>query len=267
MLISSTSTSLLREKLSEKRDAYCSGLHLSARWFVLSQAVKTGTHIVLLPNKETAEYCSADLYNLIEGDHVFYLPSSGKGIERSNYKSSLGVQRTAAVGQLLSNETAFNVFVTFPEALEESIPDPGSIKSSILTLKSGDEINYEKLKEMLAAGGFEKVDFVSAPGQFAFRGSVVDIFSYSSSDPYRLSFWGDEIEEIHTFDCNTQLSKEKVESVDIISSVVSEGEGESLVEISSVFPDDAVIWLDSSDMYSHKEFYAGLKRLDRKSVV
>ena len=259
MLISSTSTSLLREKLSGKCDAYCSGLFLSARWFVLSQVAESGTHIVLLPNKEAAEYCSADLYNLIEGDHVFYLPSSGKGIERSNYKSSLGVQRTAAVGQLLSGGPAFNIFVTFPEALEEKVPDPGSIKSSILTLKKGDEINYEKLKERLATGGFEKVDFVSAPGHFAFRGSVVDIFSYSSSDPYRLSFWGDEIEYIHTFDCNTQLSKEKVESVEIISSVVSEGEGESLVEISSLFPDDAVLWLDSSDMYSHKEFYAGLK--------
>ena len=260
MLISSTSTSLLRERLSEKRDAYCSGLFLSARWFVLSQAAKEGTHVVLLPNKEAAEYCSADLYNLIEGDNVFYLPSSGKGIERSNYKSSLGVQRTAAIGQLLSKEGGFNIFVTFPEALEEMIPDPGSIRSSILTLKAGDEIPYEGLKERLATGGFDKVDFVSSPGQFAFRGSVVDIFSYSSSDPYRLSFWGDEIEEIHTFDCNTQLSKEKVESVDIISSVVSEGEGESLVEISSVLPDDAVLWLDSSDMYSHRDFFAGLKR-------
>ena len=263
MLISSTSTSLLRERLSEKRDVYCSGLFLSARWFVLSQSADSGTHIVVLPNKEAAEYCSADLYNLIEGDHVFYLPSSGKGIERSNYKSSLGVQRTAAVGQLLSKEKGFNVFVTFPEALEEMIPDPGSIESSIFTLKSGDEINYEELKERLAAGGFEKVDFVSAPGHFAFRGSVVDIFSYSSSDPYRLSFWGDEIEDIHTFDCNTQLSKEKVDSVDIISSVVSEGEGESLVEIASVFPGDAVLWLDSSDMYSHRDFFSGLRRFQK----
>ena len=263
MLISSTSTSILRERLSEKRDAYCSGLFLSARWFVLSQSVDSGTHIVVLPNKEAAEYCSADLYNLVEGDRIFYMPSSGKGIERSNYKSSLGVQRTAAVGQLLSKAGGLNIFVTFPEALEEMIPDPGSIKSSIFTLKPGDDINYEELKEKLAAGGFEKVDFVSAPGHFAFRGSVVDIFSYSSSDPYRLSFWGDEIEEIHTFDCNTQLSKEKVDSVDIISSVVSEGEGESLVEVSSVFPADAVVWLDSSDMYSHRDFFSGLKRFQK----
>ena len=260
MLISSTSTSLLRKSISERRETYCSGLFLSARWFVLSQAARSGVHVILLPTKEAAEYCAADLYHLIEGDRVFYLPSSGKGIERSNYKSSLGVQRTAAVGQLIEGKEKFNVFVTFPEALEEMIPDPRSIRSSIFTLKPGDEISYEGLKEKLSAGGFEKVDFVSAPGQYAFRGSVVDIFSYSSSDPYRLSFWGDEIEEIHTFDCNTQLSKVKAESVDIISSIVSDGEGESLVEISSIIPEDAVLWLDSSDMYSHKGFFSGLER-------
>ena len=260
MLISSTSTSILRERLSEGRDIFCGGLYLSARWFVLSQAVSKGMHIVLLPSKEAAEYCAADLYNLIEGDRVFYLPSSGKGIERSNYKSSLGVQRTAAVGSILAPKDDFCVFVTFPEALEEMIPDPSSIKDSIFTLKVGDEIPYDGLKEKLVSGGFEKVDFVSAPGQFAFRGSVVDIFSYSSSDPFRLSFWGNEVEEIHTFDCNTQLSKEKSASVDIVSSVVSEGEGESLVEISSILPDDAVLWLDSSDMYSHKDFFRNLSR-------
>ena len=258
MLISSTSTSLLRESIAERRETYCSGLYLSARWFVFSQAAGSGTHVILMPTKEAAEYCAADLYNLIEGDRVFYLPSSGRGIERSNYKSSLGVQRTAAVGKILEGKGDFNVFVTFPEALEEKIPDPSSIRNSILVLKQGDEIPYGGLKEKLAENGFEKVDFVSAPGQFAFRGSVVDIFSYSSSDPYRLSFWGDEIEEIHTFDCNTQLSKEKCGLVEIISSIVSEGEGESLVEIASVLPEDALLWLDSSDMYSHKEFFLGL---------
>ena len=100
---------------------YCSGLFFSARWFVFSQVADSGTHVIIMPDKETAEYCAADLYGLIEGDRVFYLPSSGKGIERSNYKSSLGVQRTAAVGQLLSGKEGLNVFVTFPEAVEEMI--------------------------------------------------------------------------------------------------------------------------------------------------
>lgn len=259
MLISSNSTSLLKERLKERKEIFCSGLFLSARWFVLSQAVNKGTHIVIMPNQESAEYCSADLYNLIEGDRVFYLPSSGRSIERSNYKSSLGVQRTAAIGRLLSNNDDFTVFVTFPDALEEMIPDSSSINKAVLNLKTGDEISYEELKERLSAEGFEKVDFVSSPGQYALRGSVVDIFSYSSSLPYRLSMWGDEIEEIHTFDCNTQLSKEKFDSIDIVSSIVFDGESESMVYISSVIPRDAVIWLDSSDMYSHKDFFEGFR--------
>ena len=158
MLISSTSTSLLRESIAERRETYCFGLYLSARWFVFTQAVNSGTHVILMPTKEAAEYCAADLYNLIEGDRVFYLPSSGRGIERSNYKSSLGVQRTAAVGKILEGNGDFNVFVTFPEALEERIPDPSSIRGSIVVLRPGDEIPYEGLKEKLAESGFEKVE-------------------------------------------------------------------------------------------------------------
>lgn len=96
MLISSKSSSLLAESIEVNKDSYCGGLYLSARWFVLSQIAKKGTHLVVLPNSEASEYCSGDLYNLVEGDRIFYLPDSGKSVERSNYKSSLAVQRTSA---------------------------------------------------------------------------------------------------------------------------------------------------------------------------
>lgn len=263
MLISSTSTALLVRRLEEKSEIYCSGLFLSARWFVFSQAASKGNHLIVLPNQEAAEYCSADLYNLVKGDNVFYLPASGKSIEKSNYKSTLEVQRTAAVGNILSSRSDLNVYVSYPEALEELVPDRKKIDESIIKLSAGDEISYEDIKEKLTEKGFEKVDFVSSPGQYALRGSVVDIFSYSSEFPYRLSLWGDEIEEIHSFDCNTQLSREKVDSVDIISSIVSEDGDDSYVSLCSILPSDTVIWLDSSDMYSNKEFFGELIRLRR----
>ena len=95
MLISSKSTQLLRRRVHSSDETFCSGLFLSARWFVLSQVADKDTHLVVLPDREAAEYCAADLYNLVEGDCVFFLPESGKSVERSNYKSSLGVQRTA----------------------------------------------------------------------------------------------------------------------------------------------------------------------------
>ena len=96
MLISSGSVNTLAEKISSSNEVFCSGLFLSARWFVVSQLDHDGIQLVVLPDKESAEYCAADLYNLIEGDNVFFLPDSGKSLEKSNYKSSLGVQRTSA---------------------------------------------------------------------------------------------------------------------------------------------------------------------------
>lgn len=257
LLISSTSCGNLKKRLSGKDNIYCCGLYLSARWMVFSQIVKSGVQFIILPDKESAEYCSADLYNMIEGDRVFFLPSSGKGVERSNYKSSLGVQRTAAIEKILSSDKSLLCIVSYPEALEEKIPSRDKISSSILSLKKGDTISYDTIIETLGSRGFEKVDFVSAPGQFALRGAVVDIFSYSSNDPYRFSLWGDDIEDIHIFDCNTQLSKESVDSAEIVSSIVSEGDED--VYISSILPLDTNVWLDSSDMYSHREFMSGLK--------
>ena len=118
-MISSKSREKLGQELAKRKEVYCKGLFLSARWFVLSEVASQGTHVVLLPDRESAEYCSADLYSLIEGDIVFYLPDSGKAVERSNYKSSVGVQRTSAIGKLMSNaDNSKRLFiVTYPEAL------------------------------------------------------------------------------------------------------------------------------------------------------
>ena len=220
----------------------------------MDQASHEGINMVILPGREAAEYCSADLYSLTEGDRVFFLPASGKNLERSNYKSSLSVQRTSAIERILTPGEGKTYIVTYPEALEELIPGKAEIQQSILRLRPGDELSHEEIIKRLSGEGFEKTDFVSAPGQFSIRGSVVDIFSYSRNNPYRLSFWGDEIEKIHLFDCNTQLSISEEESAEIVSGIVSSdtAQGESIL---AVLPPDSVIWLDSSDMYREKEFF------------
>ena len=258
MLISKNSSALLQKKLQNGNEVFCSGLFLSARWAVLSQVAKTGTHLVILPTRESAEYCSADLYNMVEGDCVFFLPESGKSIERSNYKSSLGVQRTAAVGKLLGSDGSLLYIVTYPEALEEKLPSAQKLTGALLTLKVGDEISHDALRTRLIEEGFEKVDFVSAPGQFAMRGAVIDIFSYSLEKPYRINFFGNEIDKINTFDCNTQLSVEQVPSADIYPDIAAreadgdDEEGENLI---GLLPSDTTVWLDSSDMYRDREFF------------
>ncbi len=263
MLISSESVNRLAEKISSSGEVFCSGLFLSARWFVVSQLDHDGIQLVVLPDKESAEYCAADLYNLIEGDNVFFLPDSGKSLEKSNYKSSLGVQRTSAVGRILDHKEGQLVIVSYPSALEEGIPQEDKIRQSVMRLKVGDEISHEEIIHSLFDSGFQRVDFVGEPGQFAIRGAIVDIFSYSYNDPFRISFFGDEIDTINVFDCNSQLSKENVELAEVYPDIAASEEGESLMQITDMLPEDTLVWLDSSDMYKNKDFFLELERFRR----
>ena len=260
MLISSDSVKKLAEYVENRDEVFCSGLFLSARWMVVSQLDVLGIQLIVLPDRDSAEYCAADLYHLIEGDRVYFLPDSGKNLERSNYKSSLGVQRTSAIGKILEyKEGEQMIVVTYPSALEEIIPEKGKISGSLLKLVVGEERSYEEIKEILFSSGFERVDFVSEPGQFAVRGALIDIFSYSFNNPFRISFFGDEIESINIFDANTQLSKEKVDYVDIYPDLSSSEDGEGSM-VTDILPEDTLVWLDSSDMYKDKSFFPELKK-------
>ena len=266
MLISSNSAGKLGEHIISSKETYCSGLFLSAKWFVLSQTAKSGTHLIVLPDRESAEYCAADLYNLVEGDNVFFLPDSGKAVERSNYKSSLGVQRTSAIGRIMANSDNGELLyiVSCPDALEEPVPGKKELGEALLKIRKGDEISHDRIKEILAEKNFERTDFVSAPGQFAIRGSLIDIFSYSFNNPYRISFWGNEVEKISIFDCNTQLSTGETDSADIYPDIIARGEGSGGISVAEILPEGTVVWFDSSDMYKEKDFFSYLKRF--KSV-
>ena len=263
MLISSKSIEKLSEAVSSEKETFCNGLFLSARWFIVSQFDHDSLQMIVLPDKDSAEYCAADLYNLIEGDVVFFLPDSGRNIERSNYKSSLSVQRTSAIGKILDYKSGNLTIVTYPSALEEGIPQAVNIKESLLKLSVGDEVSHDDIIESLFESGFERVDFVAEPGQFAVRGAIIDIFSYSYNDPFRISFFGDEIDSINIFDCNSQLSKEKLQIAEIYPDLSSYESEDTLVSITDILPDDTLVWLDSSDMYKEKSFFAGLERFRR----
>ena len=260
MLISTQSVNKLAEYIENRKETFCSGLFLSARWMVVSQLDHQGIQMIILPDRDSAEYCAADLYNFIEGDRVYFLPDSGKNLERSNYKFSLGVQRTSALGKILEFEKGEQlIIVTYPAALEEPVPDKGKISGSLLRLSVGDEKDYDEIIRILFNNGFERVDFVAEPGQFAVRGALIDIFSYSFNNPFRISFFGDEIESINVFDTNTQLSKEKIDHVDIYPDLsLYDESGETYIH--DILPDDTLVWLDSSDMYRNSGFFSDLKK-------
>ena len=260
MTISGKTAGELGKRLSTGHETYCSGLFLSARWFVLSQVAVSGIHVAVLPDKESAEYCTSDLYGLIDGDRVFFMPASGKNLEKSNYKSSLAVQRTSAIGSILKySGDGPLVIVTYPQAIDEMIPDEEKTGNSLLHLSRGMEISHEDIVKSLFGEGFERVDFVSSPGQFAVRGGIVDIFSYSYNNPYRISFFGDEIESINVFDCNTQLSVHAADEVDICPDFSSR-ENEGGACLYDILPEDSTVWFDSPDMYSGESFYVPMKR-------
>ena len=263
MLISTKSVIKLAEKIEKSGEVFCSGLFLSARWFVVSQLDYDDIQLIVMPDRDSAEYCSVDLYNLIEGDCVFFLPDSGKRLEKSNYKSSLSVQRTSAIGKILDHKEGKLIIVTYPSALEEGIPDAAKIRNSLLKLNVGDEVSHDTIVQALFDSGFERVDFVAEPGQFAIRGAIVDIFSYSYNDPFRVSFFGDEIETINIFDCNTQLSKAKVQEAEIYPDIAVSEDEESVVQIADILPKNTLVWLDSSDMYTNRTFWPLLQKYRR----
>lgn len=262
MLISGKAVEELNKKLVENAvaegqpEVFCAGLFFSAQWFVVSNIGNKCLNFIVLPDKDSAEYCAADLYNMVEGDRVFFLPDSGKSLERSNYKASLSVQRTAAIGKIIDYNGEEPLFiVTYPSALEETVPAEKDIRKSVLTLRKGEETDMSELGKLLYDNGFVREDFVYSPGQYAMRGGIIDIFSYSYNNPFRISFFGDEIEKINIFDTNTQLSVAEEEVAEIYPDISSDNSGEGESCITSMLPENTLVWLNSYELYKDKGFF------------
>ena len=162
---------------------------------------------VIFDNAESAQYLYADLKAV--GADVGYFPSSKR---RRTIDDAAVIQRTETL------TTLPRIIVTYPEAIAEPVPAKEELAILSMTLKVGQEIQQSELSEQLSELGFERVDFVFQPGQYAVRGSIVDIYSYGHDIPYRFDFFGDEIESIREFDIEDQLSKNRVDSAEIVGS-------------------------------------------------
>ena len=190
-----------------------SGLYASARAVMIRSIAEQcpRTMVAVMSNAEEAQYFYADLKQLTEHDILFF-PSARR---RKGIDDAMVIQRTEVLSRLATDDASCTV-VTYPEALLESVPQKQDLQQSTRLVRTGDTMAVSALEEQLLALGFTKVDFVYEPGQFAIRGSIVDIFSFSHEDPYRLDFFGDEIDSMRTFDIETQLSDTKVSSVEIV---------------------------------------------------
>ena len=264
-LLSGNGLEQLRKSIADQkiRSININGLYSSAKAFAISDAVDKGVHMIVLHGKDEAEGCVNDLYNIKGDENVYFFPTSDVRTVKGTMKDmSAKVQRTAAISALSDYRHGiykgeYLIIVGYKEAVDENIPDENEIAGAVLKVRKGEEYPFDKLQDDLYGLGFIRVDFVSRPGEYAVRGGIIDLFSYNNDKPYRLDFFGDEIDSIRMFDVNTQhTSGEALDVLNIYSNIVtneSDGtEEQNGCPIYSALPEDSVLWISGIENFEER---------------
>lgn len=200
------------------RHLYCGGLCASAASLFFSVLVRRGEcpFVFILGDLEEAGYFYHDLTQISGTEQVLFFPSSFRRAIKYGQKDAANeILRTEVLSRLRKGEEGLCV-VTYPDALAEKVVSQKELDKKTLKLHTGEKVDMNFITEALRSYGFEYVDYVYEPGQYAVRGSIIDVFSFSSEFPFRIDFFGDEVESIRTFEVQTQLSKERKASVVIV---------------------------------------------------
>jgi transcription-repair coupling factor (superfamily II helicase) len=238
----------------EGREGVKNGLFLkglagasSSLFSATAASLVKGPHWFIIPDKEYAAYFYNDLTHALDENSVLFFPSAYKRSVSQNETDESGlILRTSVLNRLKSyTEGEFLIVVTYPEAIMEKVITSDSLFKNTLELKVGEKVSIDFIREALNEYHFEEVEFVTEPGKFSIRGSIVDIFSYSNHLPYRIDFFGDEVESIRTFEVEDQLSKEKFDQITIIPNIqriIGDEAGDCILKL--VHP-KTLIWSDS----------------------
>ena len=233
--------------LSEPQYIHLAGLHGSASQFIFSAVFKLPitsqlNHLLILRDAQEAAYFHNTIENITGALDIFYFPSSFKtGKNYHQLNSSHVMLRTEALTKISAGGNK-KVIVTYPEALCEKVVLSKSLSENIISLIKGQEKDIDQLMQTLVGHGFERNDFVYEPGQFAMRGGILDIYSYGNEKPYRIEFFGNEIESIRIFDPETQLSERKLSEVKIIPNVETQFTTGEKVTILTFLPENTCVW-------------------------
>ncbi len=179
------------------------------------------TFLLVFSDKEEAAYHLNDLEQLIGENDVLFYPSSYRRPYQIEEADNANVLLRAEVLNRINSQKKPAVIVTYADALFEKVITRKELDKNTLKIKQDDSLSLAFLNEVLFEYQFKRVDFVSEPGEFSVRGGIVDVFSFSSDEPYRIEFFGDEVDSIRTFDVETQLSIEKVKRISIIPNVAN----------------------------------------------
>ncbi len=229
----------------------------------VKRAARGALHLVICDNKKEAYYLVSDLDNFFREENLFLFPATS---EKSEYKKNTALlQRTSTLSALtrwnnspqidrqsdyvitpqLLQKTLIDstLIVTYTEAVQERVLRPKKIRDSILTLRKGESLSHSVISDVLFEEGFRKVDFVTQPGEFALRGSLVDIYSFADERPLRIDFFGDEIESIRWFNPDNQLSVgNPLVEISIYPNLDEIGNEEEYAGFMDVLPEGTTIW-------------------------
>ncbi|MCO5259924.1 MAG: transcription-repair coupling factor [Crocinitomicaceae bacterium] len=206
-----------------------------------------GNHLFILNDKEEAAYFLNNFEGLFaESKNILFYPASFKTpYQLEEVDNANVVARAEVLDKINAGKNAW--IITYPEALFEKVPTQKNLSKNSYKVEVGKEYTIDFIKEVLLENHFDYVDFVYEPGQFSIRGGIVDVFSYSNDFPFRIEFFGDEVESIRTFDASTQLSISTHKHFTIVPNIqgrmVSEGNGSFLEFIGK----NSTIWVESID--------------------
>ena len=201
---------------------------------MLSQ-LPAGKHpvVVIGDSADDAGYIYHDLSRLASEEAVAFFPSAYKrDIKYGKVDPPSEILRTDALSRW-HTDRKLRFVVTYPRALAERVAPKESVDNATLRIVKGKEYDLVELQKWLRDNGFTRQDYVFEPGHYAVRGSILDIFGYSFELPYRIDFFGDEVDSIRTFDVDTQLSREKLDAISVSSNMATSAAGESLLRFIS----------------------------------
>ncbi|MBB5623131.1 transcription-repair coupling factor (superfamily II helicase) [Pedobacter cryoconitis] len=198
--------------------------------------------LFILPDREEAAYFMADLESILEKEILIFPSSFRKAFDFTQVDTANVLARAEVLNELNHNSSFGKIVVTYPEALAEKVINRDVLEKNTLEISLGVKLGIDFINEFLVDYDFNRTDFVYEPGQFSIRGGIVDIFSFSHDLPYRIEFFGDEVESIRTFEIESQLSVEDVKTFTIIPNVQSKYLTESNINLLDYVEKDTQLW-------------------------
>src|SRR5690606_33908778 len=213
--------------------------------------------LIVFNDKEEAAFYLNDLEQLINGKDVLFYPGSYRRPYQIEETDNANVLLRAEVLNRINSQKKPAIIVTYPDALFEKVVTRKELERNTLKISVGDNLSIDFVNEVLFEYQFKRVDFVTEPGEFSVRGGIVDVFSFSNDEPYRIEFFGDEVDSIRTFDVETQLSIEQIKKINIIPNVENKFLSEERASFLKYIATKTVLCFKNMDLFFSRidDFY------------